>query len=225
METTGARILEARKQKGFSQRELAELLGITVQAISQWENNRTEPTGRLRRLADILGVSEQWLTQGDVPDFTARSLGRPRSSSEVPLIDFEQVPLFVQGVELQKEYNASAKVYSSIEPQGQMFAIMARSDDKSFNAGDMLIFDNGIQAIDKDVVCLMVLETPYVQLMKGVSAFPDGHVSIGVGQVRGPGDALTPLLNMSIMINGEAIEKAVVVVGVMVERRIFRTAT
>lgn len=222
METTGARILEARKQRGLSQREVAERLGITVQAISQWENNRTEPTGRLKRLADILDVSEQWLIQGDMPEFTASPIASIQSSNEVPLVNFEQVPLFIQGVELEKEYESSAKIYSTVVPRGKMFAMIARSDDKAFSAGDMLIFDNGIEAKDKDIVCLMILETPYVQLMKGASAFPDGHVSIDVGQVRGPGDAATPLLHMSILINGEATEKAVVVVGVMVERRTFR---
>lgn len=44
---------ELRKEKGFSQKELAKALGIRQQSVSQWECGIAEP-----RLAVIAQVSE-----------------------------------------------------------------------------------------------------------------------------------------------------------------------
>ncbi|WP_059284889.1 helix-turn-helix domain-containing protein [Aquitalea magnusonii] len=56
---TGARITAARKAKGLTQPDLAELLGITAQAVQQWEAGKTMPRGHQRQqmVADALGVT------------------------------------------------------------------------------------------------------------------------------------------------------------------------
>ncbi len=47
-----------RKEKGLTQKELAEKIGITDRAISKWENGRGLPDiSLLRKLSDVLGVS------------------------------------------------------------------------------------------------------------------------------------------------------------------------
>lgn len=38
MDTLGKRIAALRKEKGMTQEELAEKLGVSPQAISKWEN-------------------------------------------------------------------------------------------------------------------------------------------------------------------------------------------
>ena len=56
--TTGERIRNARKAAGLTQRELGQKLGLSYQAIAQWENNLRKPKPKtLNRLADALGVS------------------------------------------------------------------------------------------------------------------------------------------------------------------------
>lgn len=61
------RIRQARREAGYSQAELAALMGITRSACSQWEiEGGTRPRGqRLERLAMILGVSVEWLATGE----------------------------------------------------------------------------------------------------------------------------------------------------------------
>ena len=40
MKTIGNKIKELRYSKGMSQKDIAEKLGITSQAVSKWENHR-----------------------------------------------------------------------------------------------------------------------------------------------------------------------------------------
>lgn len=63
--TTGRFIAELRKQKGFTQKELAENLMVTDKAISRWETGKGLPdTSLLKPLGDVLGVSITELLSG-----------------------------------------------------------------------------------------------------------------------------------------------------------------
>ena len=54
----GKNIAKYRKEKNLTQAGLAELLGVSFQAISKWENGRSMPdTQLLPRLAAVLNVS------------------------------------------------------------------------------------------------------------------------------------------------------------------------
>ena len=62
---TGRFIAELRKQKGFTQKELAEKLIVTDKAISRWETGKGLPdTSLLKPLGDVLGVSITELLSG-----------------------------------------------------------------------------------------------------------------------------------------------------------------
>lgn len=54
----GEKIAAARKAKGWSQEKLGEEIGVSVQAVSKWENNLSRPdTDRLVKLCDLLEIS------------------------------------------------------------------------------------------------------------------------------------------------------------------------
>ena len=62
VDTFGARLLRLRTARGLSQMEVAEQLGITPVAISNWESDRSQPRQhRMSDLAKILGVPSQQL--------------------------------------------------------------------------------------------------------------------------------------------------------------------
>lgn len=62
----GAFIAQCRKEKNMSQMQLAELLGITNQAISKWETGRGMPDiSLLQPLCDVLGISLNELFSGE----------------------------------------------------------------------------------------------------------------------------------------------------------------
>lgn len=58
----GDRIRELRMAKRLNQVELATLLGVTKQSVSNWENENIQPSiEMLVRLADVLRVSTDYL--------------------------------------------------------------------------------------------------------------------------------------------------------------------
>lgn len=70
----GDRIRKLRKERGYSQQQLANKLNLTQGAVSQWENNQTVPGhDQLAALAelfstsidDLLGRNEALIQEGD----------------------------------------------------------------------------------------------------------------------------------------------------------------
>jgi len=63
--TLGKRIAALRREKGMKQEELSELLGVSPQAISKWENDQTCPDiSLLPTLAKTFGISVDELLSG-----------------------------------------------------------------------------------------------------------------------------------------------------------------
>lgn len=65
--TIGTRITKLRTEMNLSQGQLAELLGVSRQAVSKWENDQSSPdTLKLIRLADVLNTEVEYLATGKV---------------------------------------------------------------------------------------------------------------------------------------------------------------
>ena len=63
--TIGKRIAHLRKEKGLTQEELAQHMGISPQAVSKWENDQTCPDiSALPKLARLFGVTADELLEG-----------------------------------------------------------------------------------------------------------------------------------------------------------------
>jgi len=57
-ENIGAKIAELRREHNMKQDELAEMLGVTPQAVSKWENGASMPDiSLLPKIAQIFGVT------------------------------------------------------------------------------------------------------------------------------------------------------------------------
>lgn len=80
------RISEIRKQSGISQEKLAELVGVSRQAVTKWESGKANPdTENLLRLAEIFGVSVDELCRED-PSIKPLPKINPLVAAAPPLI-------------------------------------------------------------------------------------------------------------------------------------------
>lgn len=65
----GMRIAALRRQKNWSQKELAERMGVRPSTIGMYEQGRREPDcAGLVRLAELFGVTTDYLLTGDAAD-------------------------------------------------------------------------------------------------------------------------------------------------------------
>lgn len=63
--TLGDRLAAAREAAGLSQAKLAGKIGVKVDTLEAWEEDRREPrANRLQMLTGLLGVSLGWLLTG-----------------------------------------------------------------------------------------------------------------------------------------------------------------
>jgi HTH-type transcriptional regulator, cell division transcriptional repressor len=110
--TFGDRLAHARDSVGMSQAQLAHRMGIKLQTLRNWEENRSEPrANRLQMLAGMLNVSMVWLMtgRGEAP----RNDGGESSGSEAAVcvaelraIRVEQTRLVERLGRLEKQLRA-----------------------------------------------------------------------------------------------------------------------
>lgn len=101
----GEKIAAIRNEKGWTQQELAEMIGVERQAVSAWERNVKEPSKEnLMTLVEVLGVPLSAISNyNDTPD--------PRSDEangeEEPDIDVDQVEDYVNS--RKRRYSLASK--------------------------------------------------------------------------------------------------------------------
>ncbi len=62
MSTFGERLKSQRRENGYSQTDLSDRIGVSVQSISKWENDNAMPDiSQIVPLSAVLGVSTDWL--------------------------------------------------------------------------------------------------------------------------------------------------------------------
>lgn len=85
----GEMVSHLRKERGMTQLELAEKMGVTDKAVSKWERGISYPdVSSMPRLAEILGVSVDELMQNN----SGKENGKTAAANLLPLI-FKAVAL------------------------------------------------------------------------------------------------------------------------------------
>jgi transcriptional regulator with XRE-family HTH domain len=79
----GTRVRAARRDRGLTQDELANLVGVSRSAVAQWETGRAgQVTGNLSRIAGALEVNVEYLMFGD----DKRAVGQVQQGDELALL-------------------------------------------------------------------------------------------------------------------------------------------
>lgn len=153
----GSRLREARRAKKLTQADVADQLHVSVQAVSQWETNKTTPSAiNLIDLSKYLGMD----LQGNIrlSDLLETSPpGRTKMSVAAPLVEWDE-PTWQEGhrstpVEQEVESwlvgldEPDPRTLLDVhwEPIGEVYALSVGNQymNPVFRRGDMIIVDTG----------------------------------------------------------------------------------
>ncbi len=202
-------IKQLRQERGMTQDDLAQKLFVTRQAISSWENDRTQPdVHMLGKLREVFGVSIEELLYGKKRN-TALELEKPSYTGSLItvfsvlgsiLITAGLILIFVTGWE--KMPDAFKKVLSFlplfIGQAAGIFVLVKKKDKKAWCEGGAVFWGIGIIAsclmvqsvfdvyvYDRNYYLIMALALlPVVFLMKSVCALAAFYVT-GFFQIYG----------------------------------------
>lgn len=150
------RIREARRAAKLTQDQLAERLGISSQAVQQWESGRAKPDlDRLPAVARVLNVADAWLAWGmGLPERTANdtllALSNARGGLSVPSVDHAAA-----AKDFRQAVNAStsqAFVHFPCSEEAFRIFVWDRSNAPRFKPGDSLIIDPQARPAPGDMV-------------------------------------------------------------------------
>lgn len=107
MKNIGKRIKECRERLGLSMTELAEETGLTVSAISQFENeqdDRIPSVDSLQKLADKFGVTTDYLLGREEEVSDKNIMAMFRGLQEMNKQDKEDILQFYQFLKAKKKF-------------------------------------------------------------------------------------------------------------------------
>lgn len=137
MDNFGNRLKQARKDKKLSQEALANLIGVSRNAITNYENNSNTPTyANIKKLSSILGInlSDQETNVKFVPVISTASCG----SAEINCLQDEKMKTFINEDEWNKD----------------LYAVVACGDSMATEIydGDIAIIDPFVKVQNGDMV-------------------------------------------------------------------------
>lgn len=111
------KILYCRQKAGLSQEALADILGISRQAVSKWETGVANPeVDKLLLLSKAFDVSTDWLLSEDGPQEETINHHRDKIDAEASKTsyqsDYNNLPNYITG--FVKKYGWLAGIYISL---------------------------------------------------------------------------------------------------------------
>lgn len=153
------RLKEARRAKGMTQAEVAAIIGVTQNGLSNWETGRNRvDLVTLQRLADIYNVTTDYLLGKDdqpsatvlrVPVYRKVPAGIPLEAIE-DVVDWEELPQSM--AKGGKEYFALRVSGDSMWPEYLDGDVVIVRRAETCNSGDVcVVYVNGFDATLKEV--------------------------------------------------------------------------
>lgn len=148
---TGTRIKKLRKEKGLTQEQLGNLLGVKKSAIAKYENNRVENLKKetIQKLSDIFEVPASYF------------LGIEEVNSPI-IANSIIIPLYNDiscGTGLFVDDNVDEFISlpeSLLSPSKEYFCQYASGDSmigENINQGDLIVFEKNSQIQNGDIGC------------------------------------------------------------------------
>lgn len=151
----GDKIRMLRKQKGLTQTELGEKLGVKTNAVSKWECGRVEdiPMSKVKAMSVLFDVPPSFLIDGEQ---------LPSNATPLDVQSFHRIPILgriAAGLPLYAEQNIEGYTLTDLNGGAEYFALRVKGD--SMNAariqeGDVLIVRRQEEVENGEVAIVMV---------------------------------------------------------------------
>lgn len=150
--TLGAQIRAARKAAGKTQQEVADQLGVSVQAVSQWETDKTSPNSKnLIDLSRVVGLKIDHDSVPALADYSAFSSSYENPPVSAPLVSWDRDPEQWKNLPDPEDWQNDPKylpdqfIQITWKPVGDVFALPCKGGFMSpiFQKGDLVIIDTG----------------------------------------------------------------------------------
>ncbi|MBF0609514.1 MAG: LexA family transcriptional regulator [Magnetococcales bacterium] len=178
------RVQTVRKNAGFTQKELADRIGISQTAIHKLECGRSRSSRRTVAIAVTCGVDPIWLETGRGNMISSNSnsgtatvmQGGHRETHQIPMHQTPRIPLISwekaavwQGQEGYKQSEVESWVPITHRVSKQAFALRVSGDsmENEFSEGDIIIVDPNVTPEHRKFVIAYTDEgrTTFKQLM------------------------------------------------------------
>lgn len=178
----GSQIRDARKLAKMTQADVAEKLSLSVQAVSQWETDKTIPTFKnLIDLKKLIGL----VVDDGTSDFLMHrhvSWDEPEVAVRAPIVPWENPGQWrnLDIFEHTREFVADDFLEVRWRPVGEVYALVVKDNTlrPDFARGDHIIIDTGRAAEKGDVVVAAIENTGRITWGK--------YVPLGVDEHRAP---------------------------------------
>ena len=151
----GDKIRMLRKQKGLTQTELGEKLGVKTNAVSKWECGRVEdiPMSKVKAMSVLFDVP---------PSFLIDDEQLPSNATPLDVQSFHRIPILgriAAGLPLYAEQNIEGYTLTDLNGGAEYFALRVKGD--SMNAAriqecDVLIVRRQEEVENGEVAIVMV---------------------------------------------------------------------
>ncbi len=157
MMTLGKRLEHARERAGMKQKEVAEHFGISSQAVSQWESDRTRPDSqRLASLARLFTLRLDWLLAGEGPMAgPAEGEASPQDAGTlVPVIDRVQAGDWTEVHDPYAMGSGEDYLLTDLKVSDHTFALVIEGTSMApeFQPGDKVVIDPALAPRPGDLV-------------------------------------------------------------------------
>ena len=136
---TANKIKEYRKDKGLTQKELGEIVGVKHNTISGYENCTTEPEQNiLFKIASALNVSINDLFPSTTTSSLSKNIELKPKSVKIPVLGYIIAGVPIDAIEDIIDYE---EISADMAATGEFFCLKVKGDsmEPTFTEGDILV--------------------------------------------------------------------------------------
>lgn len=150
MKTLGYRLKERRKELGLTQKEIANVIGVSSVAVTYWEKDITTPlSAHMNKLCKLLQCTDEWLLYGKGNNAELTGVSDDIFIvKKVPLISLTQAGNWQKIIKNFKpeDFKEWREISADLNPES--FALRVEGDSMTTAAGGVSIPQGSIVAVD-----------------------------------------------------------------------------